>query len=310
MNTTRGADVERVVDVGRSGPVELANRLGIRVAASFEFFPPRSDEMHARLRETADRLRPFAPAFVSVTYGAGGSTRERTHDTVVELAQSGFTVAAHLTCAGASRGELREIAARYWGAGIRHLVALRGDLAPGQVQPRDGCSHASDLVAELRSVADFEVSVAAFPEGHPESEFSLDAEVENLRRKVAAGATRAMTQFFFENDVFLRYLDRVRAAGIEVPVVPGILPVSDVARTRSFATAVGAHVPDWLDALLEGLDGEPETRDLVAASLAAEQCASLATHGVRELHFYTLNRAALTGAVCRLLGLRAAREGA
>jgi methylenetetrahydrofolate reductase (NADPH) len=297
------------VDVGRTGPVELANRLGIRIAASFEFFPPRSDETAARLRETAERLLPFAPAFVSVTYGAGGSTRERTHETVVALARSGFTVAAHLTCAGASRGELREIARRYWDAGIRHVVALRGDLAPGMTAPRDGCAHAADLVAELRGVADFEVSVAAFPEGHPESGFSPDAEIANLQRKVAAGATRAMTQFFFENDVYLRYLDRVRAAGIEIPVVPGILPVSDVARTRSFATAVGAAVPDWLDSVLDGLDRDPETRELVAASLAAEQCASLATSGVHELHFYTLNRAALTIAVCRLLGLRAGGAG-
>jgi methylenetetrahydrofolate reductase (NADPH) len=285
----------------RLPPIERLHHDELKIGASFEFFPPKTPELAARLQETAALLRPLEPEFVSVTFGAGGSTRERTVETVLDLARRGFTTAAHLTCVGSSRAEIRELARGYREAGISHVVALRGDLPAGVAPGSTELPHASDLVALLREAGVPEISVAAFPEGHPESDFSLQAEIENLKRKEAAGATRAITQFVFDNALYLRFADRAAAAGVGIPVIPGILPITELPVVRSFAERVGATVPHWLDPLFEGLDDDQPARELVSASLAAEQCADLATHGVRHVHFYTLNRANLTRAVCRLL---------
>ncbi len=284
-------------------PVERLHRSAAGLTASFEFFPPRTPALRAGLEETIDRLIPLRPTFVSVTYGAGGTTRSETFDTIIALRSRGLDVAAHLTCVGHSRAEIRELAERYRAAGVNHIVALRGDPPAGEA-PTGELAHATDLVSELREAGVEHVTVAAFPEGHPETGFDLDVEIENLKRKEAAGATQAITQFCLENDVLLRYVDRARTAGIELEIVPGILPVANVAQTRSFAAKAGVTIPSWLDALFEGLDDDPITRDLVAASIAAEQCADLAAHGLSHVHFYTLNRAPLTYAVCRTLGLR------
>jgi methylenetetrahydrofolate reductase (NADPH) len=282
---------------------------------SFEFFPPRTDEMETSLWAAIERLAPLAPRFVSVTYGAGGSTRERTHATVARIqSETGVQAAAHLTCIAATRAEIDTIAESYWDAGIRHVVALRGDV-PGQAEGTryrpdpDGYAYAVDLVAGLRRVADFEVSVAAYPEIHPDAP-SRRFDLDNLKRKIEAGATRAITQFFFDNDVYLRFVERARAAGITVPIVPGILPVTNFARTVAFARQCGATIPRRLAGLFDDLDADPETRALVAASVAAEQCSSLRRHGVDEFHFYTLNRAELVVAICRLLGVRPAAPAA
>jgi methylenetetrahydrofolate reductase (NADPH) len=285
----------------RLPPIERLHHDELKIGASFEFFPPKTPELAARLQETAALLRPLEPEFVSVTFGAGGSTRERTVETVLDLARRGFTTAAHLTCVGSSRAEIRELARGYREAGISHVVALRGDLPAGVAPGSTELPHASDLVALLREAGVPEISVAAFPEGHPESDFSLQAEIENLKRKEAAGATRAITQFVFDNALYLRFADRAAAAGVGIPVIPGILPITELPVVRSFAERVGATVPHWLDPLFEGLDDDQPARELVSASLAAEQCADLAAHGVRHVHFYTLNRANLTRAVCRLL---------
>jgi methylenetetrahydrofolate reductase (NADPH) len=285
----------------RLPPIERLHHDELKIGASFEFFPPKTPELAARLQETAALLRPLEPEFVSVTFGAGGSTRERTVETVLDLARRGFTTAAHLTCVGSSRAEIRELARGYREAGISHVVALRGDLPAGVAPGSTELPHASDLVALLREAGVPEISVAAFPEGHPESDFSLPAEIENLKRKEAAGATRAITQFVFDNALYLRFADRAAAAGVGIPVIPGILPITELPVVRSFAERVGATVPHWLDPLFEGLDDDQPARELVSASLAAEQCADLAAHGVRHVHFYTLNRANLTRAVCRLL---------
>jgi methylenetetrahydrofolate reductase (NADPH) len=288
----------------RLAPLERVNRQGLAVAASFEFFPPRTPELLERLEDTAARLRPLNPAFVSVTYGAGGSTRERTHETVLRLAKRGFAVAAHLTCVAHSPHDLLAIAHRYRLGGISHVVALRGDLPSGDDPlPERRLEYASQLVALLRDAGIPEVSVACFPEGHPDSRFDIGAEIENLKRKQAAGATRAITQFVLDNATYLRFVERAQRAGVSIPIVPGILPITNVEQTRSFAQKVGATVPRWLDAVFDGLDEDPQTRELVAASVAAEQCADLATHGVEHVHFYTLNRASLTLAVCRLIGI-------
>ncbi|MCC7275168.1 MAG: methylenetetrahydrofolate reductase [Alphaproteobacteria bacterium] len=277
------------------------------VAVSFEFFPPKTAEMEARLWETVQRLAPLSPRFVSVTYGAGGSTRERTHATVARIRrETALEPAAHLTCVGATRAEIDEVARTYWAAGIRHVVALRGD-APadaGRYQPHPGgYAYAADLVAGLKRVADFEVTVAAYPETHPEA-VSPAADLDNLKRKIDAGATRAVTQFFFDPDVYFRFRDRATAAGIAVPIVAGILPVTNFGQVRKFAGACGAAVPGWLGALFEGLDDDPETRRLVAATVVAEQVRALRAGGVGEYHFYTLNRADLTFAICHILGVR------
>lgn len=275
------------------------------LAISFEFFPPKSPEMEARLWQTIKQLEPLAPRFVSVTYGADGGTRERTHGTVARiLRETALIPAAHLTCVGATCAEIDDIARAYWRAGVRHIVALRGD-PPGGAEDRydphpGGYAYASDLVAGLRRVADFEISVAAFPEIHPEAE-SAEADLDNLKRKIDAGACRAITQFFFDPTVYLRFVERARAAGIEAPIVPGILPITNFKRTVNFAAKCNAAIPDWLSDLFGSLDDDPDSRDLVAAATAAEQCRYLQAYGVNEFHFYTLNKAELTTAICRML---------
>lgn len=278
------------------------------LAVSFEFFPPKTEKMQEQLWECVRRLEPLAPDFVSVTYGAGGGTRERTHDTVARIArETSVKPAAHLTCVGSTTDEIDEIARRYWEDGVRHIVALRGDPPEGSggryVPIPGGYAFASDLVTGLKRIADFEISVAAYCETHPEAT-SPEADLDNLKRKVDAGATRAITQFFFDVDVYRRFRERAVAAGITVPIVPGILPVTNVAQVTKFAAACGARVPAWMAELFDGLDDDPETRRLVAATVAAEQCRALAADGVGEFHFYTLNRADLAYAICRILGVR------
>ncbi len=276
------------------------------IQVSFEFFPPKTEKMQETLWESVERLAPLAPRFVSVTYGAGGSTRERTHDTVVRIRrETGLAPAAHLTCIGHSQGEIEDIARRYWDEGIRHIVALRGDPPDGSsYDPHpQGYAFAADLVAGLQCIADFEISVGTYPEGHPDRP-GLDFELDNLKRKVDAGASRAITQYFFDVDLYRRFRDRARAAGITIPIVPGILPVTNFAQVVKFSAACGASVPAWMAELFAGLDGDPDTRRLVAATVAAEQCRALAADGVSDFHFYTLNRADLTYAICHILGVR------
>jgi methylenetetrahydrofolate reductase (NADPH) len=278
------------------------------VAVSFEFFPPKSDAMAETLWRSIETLAPLRPRFVSVTYGAGGSTRERTHATVERLVrETDLTPAAHLTCVGASRGEIDEVARAYWDAGVRHIVALRGDPSePGQAYvPHDqGYANAAELVAGLKNVAPFDISVAAYPEVHPDSDCP-NSDLDNLLRKIDAGADRAITQFFFSAENFFRFRDRVAARGVDIEIVPGILPVSNVAQTRRFAGICGAAIPDWMDSLFEGLDDLPAARQLVAATIAGELCGQLYAGGVRHFHFYTLNRAELAYAICHMLGVRA-----
>lgn len=285
----------------------VATPLPLDATVSFEFFPPKTDKAEQSLWACIERLAPLNPAYVSVTYGAGGTTRERTHATVSRIAkETDMKPAAHLTCVGASKGEIDDIARQYWDDGIRHIVALRGDPADGDSAYRphpDGYAYAADLVAGLKKVADFEVSVAAYPEMHPEA-VSADADLDNLKRKVDAGATRAISQFFFDVDVFLTFVDRARAAGINVPIVPGILPVTNFARVKEFSALCGTDVPVWMADLFEGLDEDPDTRRLVAATVAAEQCRVLHANGVKDFHFYTLNRADLSYAICHILGVR------
>ncbi|HET9638368.1 MAG TPA: methylenetetrahydrofolate reductase [Allosphingosinicella sp.] len=277
------------------------------IGVSFEFFPPKSEKMEETLWASVKTLEPLQPRFVSVTYGAGGSTRERTHNTVVRIEQeTTLNAAAHLTCVEASRSEIDEVALGYWQAGIRHVVALRGDPPePGkgfQARP-DGYANAAALVAGLKRVAPFEISVAAYPEMHPDSPDQA-ADLDNLKRKIDAGADRAITQFFFSPECFFRFRDAAAAAGIDAELVPGILPISNVAQTRKFAEMCGAAIPAWMDNLFEGLDDKPAARQLVAATVAAELCGQLYAGGVRQFHFYTLNRAELAYAICHLLGLR------
>jgi len=278
------------------------------ICVSFEFFPPKTEKMGETLWESIQTLAPLHPRFVSVTYGAGGSTRERTHATVQRiLNETGLTPAAHLTCVGASREEVDEVARGYWDIGVRNIVALRGDPPePGaKFQPHpQGYRDAADLVAGLKKVAPFDISVAAYPEIHPDSS-SRHFDLENLKRKIDAGADRAISQFFFSPDCFLRFRDEAAAAGIDIEIVPGILPVSNVATTRRFAQVCGASIPAWLDQLFEGLDDLPSARQLIAATVAAELCGQLYAGGVRCFHFYTLNRAELSYAICHLLGVRA-----
>src|ERR1700691_5142101 len=281
------------------------------VAVSFEFFPPSDETMGRQLWESVQRLAPLQPNFVSVTYGADGSTRNRTHECVLRiLRETNLVVAPHLTCVGASRTEVLRIAQDYWRHGVRHLVALRGDAPATQLSPdgryiphADGFAYASDLVRGLQEVGKFDVSVAAYPEGHPESG-GVDADLENLRRKVDAGAERAITQFFFDLDAFLRYRDRCAAAGIRARLVPGILPITRFPQLLRFAERCGASVPAWLRQRFDGLDDDAETRRMIAANVAIEQVQRLREHGVQEFHFYTLNRAELTYAICHALGLR------
>jgi len=278
------------------------------IQVSFEFFPPKTEKMAQTLWDSVKTLEPLRPRFVSVTYGAGGSTRERTHATVERiLKETPLTPAAHLTCVGASRGEVDDVARGYWDAGVRHIVALRGDPSePGsKYQPHsEGYRDAVELVAGLKKVAPFDVSVAAYPEVHPDSK-DRTFDLENLKRKVDAGADRAITQFFFSADCFFRFRDEAAAAGIDLEIVPGILPVSNVATTRRFAQTCGAAIPEWLDDMFEGLDDLPAARQLIAATVAAELAGQLYAGGVRHFHFYTLNRAELSYAICHLLGVRA-----
>ena len=286
--------------------------MAIQPAVSFEFFPPGDDATARQLWDAVRRLAPLQPDFVSVTYGADGSTRARTHDCVLRiLRETNLRVAPHLTCVGASEEEVLGIAQDYWRHGIRHMVALRGDLPNGGAgadaaaanADRPGFRHASDLVRGLASTAPFEISVAAYPEGHPESG-GVEADLDNLKRKIDAGARRAITQFFFDSDVFLRYRDRCSAAGIDIDIVPGILPITRFPQLMSFAQRCGASVPGWLRRRFEGLDGDPETRRMIAAHVAIEQVHRLQDHGIGEFHFYTLNRAELTYAICHAMGLR------
>jgi methylenetetrahydrofolate reductase (NADPH) len=283
------------------------------IAVSFEFFPPADAPMEATLWSSIERLGPLAPRFVSVTYGADGSTRERTHRVVTRIQRdTQLTGAPHLTCIDAARGQILDIARSYWDEGIRHLVALRGDLPQGQANYRphaDGFAFASELVAGLARLAPFDISVAAYPEVHPEAR-SAAADLENLKRKIDAGASRAITQFFFDTGTFLRFRDRCAAVGIGAPVVPGILPITRFEQVRRFAARCGATIPNWLRERFEGLEDDPDTRRLIAASVAIEQVRELRNHGVTNFHFYTLNRAELTYAICHALGLRPQRQGA
>lgn len=281
-----------------------------RPRVSFEFFPPKNAEMEANLWESIRRLEPLGPAFVSVTYGAGGSTRERTHATVKRIVEeTALKPAAHLTCVSASRAEVDEVIRSYWEAGVRHVVALRGDPAEGlgtaYVPHPDGYQHSSDLVAGIRAVGDFEVSVSAYPEKHPEAA-SFDADIDALKRKIDAGATRAITQFFFDNDLYFRYLDMAHARGVRIPIVPGIVPVQNFRQTANFARKTGASVPVWLAERFAGLEEDAATRKLVAAAVCAEQVLDLIDRGVSDLHFYTMNKADLVFAICHLVGLKAA----
>ena len=282
------------------------------ISVSFEFFPPADAAMEETLWCSFERLAPLAPRFVSVTYGADGSTRERTHGLVSRIQrETRLTGAPHLTCIGASRGEILDIAREYWDEGIRHLVALRGDPPRAQSGYRphpDGFAYAEDLVRALRAIAPFEISVAAYPEVHPAAA-SAAADLENLKRKIDAGATRAITQFFYDIGVFLRFRDRCAAAGIEAPLVPGILPITRFPQVLRFARSCGASIPSWLQQRFEGLEEDPETRRLIAAAVAIEQVDELRRHGVHEFHFYTLNRAELTYAICHALGLRPLPQG-
>ncbi len=275
---------------------------------SFEFFPPKTPKMEETLWASITRLEALNPSFVSVTYGAGGSTRQRTHNTVKRiLEETSLKPAAHLTCVGAGKNEVDEVIRDYHAAGVRSIVALRGDPPEGasRYEPHpEGYQNATELVAGIRSIGDFDISVAAYPEIHPDSP-NLAADLDNLKRKIDAGANRAITQFFFETDQYFRFLDHCQSYGIDVPIVPGILPVSNFRTLKNFAGSTGASVPQWLGNLFDGLDDRPETRSLVAATVAGEMCRKLYAGGVKDFHFYTLNRADLTFAVCHMLGHRA-----
>ncbi|MDT0576715.1 methylenetetrahydrofolate reductase [Croceicoccus sp. F390] len=300
---TQSIDIDRIAPDG----APLFASLPGDIAVSFEFFPPKTERMEQQLWEAVEKLAPLSPEFVSVTYGAGGSTRERTHATVARIiTDAQLPAAAHLTCVEASKDEIRQVAEQYWEAGVRHIVALRGDPTTpgGRFQPHpQGHASAAELVQALKAIAPFEISVAAYPEIHPEAH-SAQSDMDNLKRKLDAGADRAITQFFFRPEAFLSFRDRLAAAGIDTPLVPGILPVSNVAQTRKFAALCGADIPAWMDHLFEGLDERPAERKLVAATIAAEFCRRLYAGGVRDFHFYTLNRADLSYAICHMLGRR------
>jgi methylenetetrahydrofolate reductase (NADPH) len=285
------------------GDDRLAGKLNI----SFEFFPPKNEEMDKQLWTSLERLAPMGPRFVSVTYGAGGTTRERTHAVVKRIAQeTKIKPAAHLTCVAATRAEIDDVVRGYWEAGVRHIVALRGDPPAGQTRytPHPGgYAYASDLIAGIKKIGDFEISVGAYPESHPDAP-SPEADLDFLKAKLDAGATRAITQYFFDTDVYLRYRDRCAARGINAEIVAGILPVTNFSQVVKFSKMCGASVPLWLAHLFEGLDNDPDTRRLVAAMVAAEQCRRLQAHGVSAFHFYTLNRADLAYSICHVLGVR------
>ena len=283
-----------------------------RFNISYEFFPPKTLEMETQLWETVNRLAALSPHFVSVTYGAGGSTRERTHHLVARIArETMMKPAAHLTCVSATQDEIREILTAYWDVGVRHIVALRGDPPTGvgdKFRPaQNGYATSTELVRGIRKIHDFEVSVSTYPEGHPESR-SIEQDLDALEAKIDAGATRAITQFFFDNDVYFRFLDRARARGVKIPIVPGIMPIRNFKQVAGFAQKAGASVPRWVAERFDGLDDDPQTRALVAAATAVEQVMGLARAGVEEFHFYTNNRADMVFAICHLLGVRPVRE--
>jgi methylenetetrahydrofolate reductase (NADPH) len=285
----------------------IASPLPVNVDVSFEFFPPDTDKSNKTLWSSIQRLAPLNPSYVSVTYGAGGTTRERTHETVSRIRkETKLEPAAHLTCVSATREEVNTVARQYWDAGVHHIVALRGDPpkeANSYVPHTNGYKSAADLVAGLKKIANFQISVAAYPEPHPEAS-SPEADLDNLKRKIDSGATQAITQYFFNVDTYLRFLERARTAGITVPIIPGILPVTNFKRVAEFSKRCGANIPLWMKDLFEGLDDEPEARKLVAASLAAEQCRALNANGVNQFHFYTMNQADLCFAICHMLGVR------
>ena len=285
----------------------LFSDIGGDIGVSFEFFPPKTEAMQNTLWQSIETLAPLSPRFVSVTYGAGGTTRERTHDTVARIAsETAIPAAAHLTCVDASKAEIEEVARAYWDAGVRHIVALRGDppVAGQAFAPHpDGYQSSADLVAGLHKIAPFEISVGAYPETHPEASCA-QSDLDNLKRKMDAGATRAITQFFFEADTFFRFRDKAAAAGIDAEIVPGIMPVTSFAGIRKMSAMCGTDVPQWLSSLFDGLEDLPNARQLVAATTAAELCVHLYQGGVRQFHFYTLNRSELSFAVCHMLGLR------
>jgi methylenetetrahydrofolate reductase (NADPH) len=300
------------VDLGvnpSNGPVALAagrDQRGVRV--SFEFFPPKTPEMETSLWTCIDRLAPLSPQFVSVTYGAGGSTRERTHRTVTRiLGETRLAPAAHLTCVNAARDEVDAVIRQYWSAGVRHIVALRGDppegLGGAYVPRPDGYANATELCAAITKIAPFDISVSVYPEKHPESP-SLAHDIDVLKAKIDAGATRAISQFFFDIDAYSRFIDKVRAAGITIPILPGIMPVTNFRGLVKMAAACQTTIPDWLANLFDGLDDDAETRRLLACAIAAEMCAKLEERGFKDFHFYTLNRADLVYAICRVLGVR------
>ncbi|NBV94912.1 MAG: methylenetetrahydrofolate reductase [NAD(P)H], partial [Methylocystaceae bacterium] len=279
-----------------------------RFNISYEFFPPKTPEMETQLWETVNRLAALSPHFVSVTYGAGGSTRERTHHLVARIArETMMKPAAHLTCVSATQEEIREILTAYWDVGVRHIVALRGDPPTGvgdKFRPaQNGYASSTELVRGIRKIHDFEISVSTYPEGHPESR-SIEQDLDALEAKIDAGATRAITQFFFDNDVYFRFLDRARARGVKIPIVPGIMPIRNFRQVAGFAQKAGASVPRWVAERFDGLDEDPQTRALVAAATAVEQVMGLARAGVEEFHFYTNNRADMVFAICHLLGVR------
>lgn len=306
MNETHPGTLHRWLTAPRIAGLPAPNARPVP-RLSFEFFPPATEKLEEQLWQCIRRLEPLAPRFVSVTYGAGGSTQERTHATVARLvSETSLTPAAHLTCVGATREEVDAVARQYWDAGVRHIVALRGDppkKSDVYTPHPGGYAQAEDLVRGLRRIGDFEISVGAYPETHPAAT-SPEADLDFLKRKLDAGATRAITQYFFEADVFLRFLDRCHAAGITVPIVPGIMPVTNFASLQRFSARCGASVPDWMGQLFEGLDDDPETRRMVAAVVAAEQVRLLQANGIDEFHFYTLNRPDLTYAIAHILGAR------
>jgi len=280
------------------------------ISVSFEFFPPKSEKMEEQLWDAITQLAPLDPAFVSVTYGAGGSTRERTHATVSRIVkETALVPAAHLTCVAASKGEIDEVVDQYWEAGVRHIVALRGDPPPSDggrfTAHPEGYASAAQLVEGIRRRRDFEVSVAAYPEVHPEA-VSAEDDLDNLKRKIDAGATRAITQFFFSTDAYFRFVDKALAAGITVPILPGIMPVTSFAAIRRMSG--NTEIPGWLETMFDGLDDRPGPRALVAAVAAADLCKRLYEGGSRDFHFYTLNRAEQAYAICQLLGLRPVKE--
>lgn len=278
-----------------------------KISISFEFFPPKNDEMEQRLWRSINNLKSLNPDFISVTYGAGGSTRKRTHSTIERiLKETNLKPASHLTCIGASKEEIKEIAQNYWEMGVRHIVALRGDMpasSPNYQLHPNGYRYANELVAALKEIADFEISVAGYPEKHPEAP-NFDVDIDNLKRKVDAGANRIITQFFFETDNYFRFVERCRKAKIEVPIIPGILPVTNVTQVKHFSKMCGAVIPKWMSDLFDGLDEREETRKLISAIVAVEQCRILYKNDVHNFHFYTLNRSELVLAICHILGAR------